>query len=83
MKYNGLFEDEISELLTEQTGKDYSIMHNGIEYRPVTWAFYDDGITWKPVDTFYYYPSANNRYFIDKRGIVNLLAHEEFSINAI
>ena len=83
MKYNGLYEDEISELITEHEETNYTIAHNGIKYRPVTWAFYEDGITWRPVDMFYYYPSANNRYFIGKRDIVNLLAHEEFSINAI
>ena len=81
MIYNGLFEDEISELLREQKTNDYTITHDGKTYKKVTWAFFEDGLIYSPVDLFYYHDSGNNRYFIGHNALIRTLSHAQFRIN--
>lgn len=82
--YNGLFEDEISELLQKLKDNAYIItgLHFMTTYRK-TYALYEDGMLSSVDDCYIHYIDGKQCGFVGKGYIINSLAHNEFYIETI
>jgi len=77
--YTNLFEDEVSEILSELSNADYIVCDN-IEYNICYFVDYD-GIRIPENDLFLFVDKLGNRGRTNKKFLIDKLSHNSFIVN--